>query len=552
HQSYVHKILTGRKGDFKTLRMLDGLSGFPKPTESIHDAAVSGHASTSVSVALGMARARTLAQEDYSVAAVIGDGALTGGVAYEALCDAGQSGEPIVVILNDNGMSIDSNVGGISTMLARLRVKPAYFRFKRRYRRVFSHVPVLYNFNHAIKEWLKRRLLPGNIFDDLGFHYLGPVDGHDISQLEAVIGWAKELKSSVLVHVITQKGRGYSYAEREPETYHGVDAFDTDCGVEKSEHDCFSGAFGKAMTDLAEKDDKIIAISAAMCSGTGLSEFARRFPERFFDVGITEEHAVAMAAGMASMDAKPVFAVYSSFLQRGYDMLIHDVSLSKLHVVFAVDRAGLVGHDGETHQGVFDVAYLCSVPHMAVFCPASYAELRDMLNLAMYRIEGPVAVRYPRGGEGGYTQSAGARPSTIMCEGKDLTIVAYGVMINNAMAAAKMLEDTGIDAEVIKLNLINPLDTDTVVRSLKKTGRLLTVEDVCAFGSVGSRLLAACAEEGLALKCSETLNLGDGIVAHGSVDELLKRTGLDAESVARTAISFFENPDAEISGVSSL
>ena len=547
HQSYVHKILTGRRNDFKTLRMLDGLSGFPKPCESINDAAVAGHASTSVSVALGMARARTLAHEDYSVAAVIGDGALTGGVAYEGLCDAGESKEPLVVILNDNGMSIDSNVGGISTMLSALRVKPAYFRFKRRYREFFAHVPALYNFNHKIKEWLKRRLLPGNIFDDLGFHYLGPVDGHDISQLEAVIGWAKELKTPVLVHVITQKGRGYSYAEQEPESYHGVEAFDVDCGIEKGEHHSFAEEFGSALTDLAEKDEKIVAITAAMCSGTGLSEFAKRFPNRFFDVGIAEEHAVAMAAGMASKGAKPVFAVYSSFLQRAYDMLIHDVSLSKLNVVLAVDRAGIVGRDGETHQGVFDVSFLCSVPYMAVLCPASYAELRDMLSLALYRVDGPVAVRYPRGGEGEYTQSAGSAPSTVLREGKDITLVAYGVMINNILAAAKILETAGIDAEVIKLNLINPLDTEAVIASLKKTGRLLTAEDVCAFGSVGSRLLATCTLKGLTLKGAATLDLGDGIVQHGSVAELLKKKGLDADSIAEAAKALFKNPADEAS-----
>lgn len=548
HQSYVHKMLTGRKYEFRTLRKLDGLSGFPKPNESIHDAAVSGHASTSVSVALGMARARTLAHEDYSVVAVIGDGALTGGVAYEGLCNAGQSKEPLVVILNDNGMSIDNNVGGISEMLASLRVKPAYFRFKRRYRQVFGHVPALYNFNHAVKEWFKRRLLPGNIFDDFGFHYLGPVDGHDISQLEAVIGWAKELKTPVLVHVITQKGRGYTYAEQEPETYHGVDAFDVKLGVEKCPHDCFSETFGTELAELAQKDEKLVAITAAMCGGTGLSEFAKRFPERFFDVGIAEEHAVAMAAGLASRGALPVFAVYSSFLQRGYDMMIHDVSLSKLHVVFAVDRAGIVGRDGETHQGVFDVAYLCSVPHMAVLCPASYAELRDMLELAVYRIDGPVAVRYPRGGEGEYKLSAGSAPSTVLREGKDITLVSYGVMINNMLEAAKMLENAGIDAEVIKLNLINPLDTANVLRSLRKTGRLLTAEDVCAFGSVGSRLLAAAAEEGLALKSAKTLDLGNGIVQHGSVSELLKLSGLDAESIAEAAKGFFADTDLRAAG----
>lgn len=543
HQSYVHKILTGRRDDFKTLRMLGGISGFPKPAESVHDAAIAGHASTSVSVALGMARARTLTHGDYNVAAIIGDGALTGGTAYEGLCDAGQSHEPLVVILNDNGMSIDNNVGSISKMLARLRVRPAYFRFKRRYRQVFGHVPALYAFIHKIKEWFKHRLLPGNIFDDMGFHYLGPVDGHDISQLEAVIGWAKELRSPVLVHVITQKGKGYSYAECEPEAYHGVAAFNTECGIKKTAQSCFSDTFGEALTKLANKDTGIVAITAAMCAGTGLSDFAKTFPERFFDVGIAEEHAVAMAAGLAGQGAKPVLAVYSSFLQRGYDMMIHDVSLSNLHVVFAVDRAGLVGHDGETHQGVFDVAYLCSVPHMAVLCPASLSELRDMLALALYRINGPVALRYPRGSEGEYNASAGAVPASVLRTGSDITLVAYGVMINEILFAAKLLENAGISAEVIKLNFINPLDTETVVASLRKTGRLLTAEDVCSFGSVGSRLLAACTEAELVLKNAKTLNLGSGVVPHGSVDELLKCAGLDAQSIAAVALRFFNGSE---------
>jgi len=546
HQSYVHKIVTGRRDDFASLRQLNGLSGYPKPEESVHDAAIAGHASNSVSVALGMARARTLSDEDYSVAAVIGDGALTGGLAYEGLCNAGDSGEPMVVILNDNGMAIDSNVGGISNLLSYMRLKPAYFKFKRRYRQVFKHLPTLYRLNHRAKEWIKRRWLPGNIFDDLGFHYLGPVDGHDLTQLEAVLSWAKELKEPVLVHVKTQKGKGYSYAEQDPETYHGVDAFDTESGIEKCEHKCFSCVFGDALTELADKDEKIAAITAAMSGGTGLTDFAKKYPKRFFDVGISEGHAVAMAAGMASQGAIPVFAVYSSFLQRGYDMLIHDIALSDLHVVFAVDRAGIVGHDGETHQGVFDVSYLCSVPHMAVLCPANYAELREMLSLAIYRIDGPVTVRYPRGGEGEYKQSAGSAPSTVLREGSDITIVSYGVLINNAIAAAKILEESGIEAEVIKLNMINPLDTDTVINSLKKTSRLLTAEEVCAHGSVGSRLLAACSKEGLALKNSATLDLGNGIVAQGSVNELLELKGLDAESIAQRAMGFFKSTDAEM------
>ncbi|MEG1730277.1 MAG: 1-deoxy-D-xylulose-5-phosphate synthase [Oscillospiraceae bacterium] len=535
HQSYVHKIITGRRDAFPTLRKLNGLAGFPKPAESIHDAAIAGHASSSVSLALGMARARTLSHEDYSVVAIIGDGALTGGLAYEGLCNAGDSGEPLVVILNDNGMSIDSNVGGISSMLARQRVRPGYFSFKRWYRSVFGRCPPLYNFNHRIKEWLKRRLLPGSIFDDLGFHYLGPVDGHDISHLEAVLKWAKELNTPVLVHVVTQKGKGYSYAEQEPECYHGVSAFNTDCGVEKSSEKCFSDEFGGALTELAEKDESIVAITAAMCGGTGLSAFAAKFPKRFYDVGIAEGHAVTMAAGLASQGAKPVFAVYSSFLQRGYDMLIHDVSISKLHVVFAVDRAGIVGRDGETHQGAFDLAYLCSVPNMVVLCPSNYAELRSMLEHALYVLDCPVAIRYPRGDEGDYKLSPKFEAAGLLRTGEQITLVGYGVMINSVLEAAEQLSKIGISAEVIKLNRVNPLNSEAVITSLKKTHRLLTAEDVCAAGSIGQRLLADCAAQGLALAGSKTLNLGNGIVTHGSPEELFKIFGLDAEGIAKAA-----------------
>lgn len=535
HQSYVHKILTGRREQFDMLRRLGGLSGYPKPSESIHDAAIAGHASNSVSVALGMARARSLAHEDYSVVAVIGDGALTGGLAYEGLSDAGDSHEPLVVILNDNGMAIDSNVGGMAHRLSKMRVRPGYFKFKRWYRRVFGKVPALYNFNHRVKEWLKRRLIPGNLFSDLGFHYLGPVDGHDLVQLESVLSWAKELKMPVLVHVITQKGHGYPFAEQEPELYHGVDAFDADCGVYHGEHPGFSHVFGETLCTLAESDRRIVAVTAAMCSGTGLTDFASRYPDRFFDVGIAEGHAVAMAAGMAARGLIPVFAVYSSFLQRGYDMLIHDVSLSRQHVVFSIDRAGLVGRDGETHQGVFDVDYLCSVPHMAVLCPASFAELQEMLELACYRIDGPVAVRYPRGGEGDYKLSCGRSPAAVLRRGGDLTLVAYGTMINEALAAADVLSRLGVSAEVVKLNFINPLDTRPVLESLRRTGRLLVSEDVCAAGSVGSRLLAACAREGVLLRAAETLDLGTGIVEHGSVAELLHLRGVDRDGIVEAA-----------------
>lgn len=551
HQTYVHKLLTGRRDDFSTLRCFGGLSGFPKPKESVHDAAIAGHASTSVSTAIGMARARTLMGEDYNVAAVIGDGALTGGLAFEGLSNAGYSGahskpgEPIVIIINDNGMSIDANVGAVSDVLSALRLKPGYIRFKRRYRAIFKNIPVIYNFNHKIKEWLKRRLLPHNMFYDLGFQYLGPVDGHDIGQLVSVLEWAKELRAPVVVHVKTQKGRGYSFAESNPEAYHGVGSFDTENGVNGDGKQCFSEVFGKELTQLADIDKNIVALTASMTAGTGLNAFAERFNDRFFDVGIAEGHAVTMAAGMAKQGLTPVFAVYSTFLQRSYDMLIHDISLSNLHVVFAVDRAGIVGQDGETHQGSFDVSYLSTVPHMAVLCPSNYAELRSMLSLAIYRVKGPVALRFPRGGEGSFTQDTGTTPAVVLREGEDITLVTYGVMINAALAAAEILDTHGVSAEVVKLNMINPLDTRTVLKSLSKTKTIIVAEDACEHGSVGERLLASCAQNKIELRGSKLLNLGTGIVQQGTPEELYAEYGLDAAGIAKAAALLLSQPGGD-------
>ena len=366
HQSYAHKIITGRRDEFPTLRSYGGISGFPKPHEAKDDAFIAGHASTSVSVALGMARARTLKNENYNVVAVIGDGALTGGLAYEGLTNLGGSNEPMVVILNDNGMSINGNVGGMAKLLSRERIKPGYINFKRWYRSTVGNVPQLYNANHKLKEALKKTILPSNIFDAMGVYYLGPVDGHDVEQLETVIRWAKEMAAPVLVHVISKKGKGCQFAEEHPEKYHGVGAFDPVTGAIPESGPGFSSVFGDKLVRIAENNKNVVAITAAMASGTGLDKFAVKYPERFFDVGIAEQHAVSMAAGMAKQGLVPVVAVYSSFLQRSYDMLIHDIALQRLHAVFCVDRAGLVGSDGETHHGSFDLSFLSSVPYMQI------------------------------------------------------------------------------------------------------------------------------------------------------------------------------------------
>lgn len=539
HQSYVHKIITGRRDSFCTLRQHGGLSGFPKPYESEDDAFIAGHASNSVSVALGMARARTLSHADYDVAAIIGDGALSGGLAYEGLANAAASGEPLVVILNDNNMSINENVGGTAHLLESLRVRPGYISFKRWYRDVFTKLPGLYKFNHAIKEWLKKRLLPGNVFSGMGMYYLGPVDGHDIGKLETVIRWARELRKPVLVHVVTKKGKGYKYAEEHPEKFHGVGRFDIETGELHDSGDCFSAKMGESLSRLADNDGRIIGITAAMSSGTGMDVFSAAHPDRFFDVGIAEGHAVSMAGGMAKQGMVPVFAVYSSFLQRGYDMLIHDVALQNLHVVFCVDRAGLVGSDGETHHGVFDVTYLSSVPDMTVLCPASYAELETMLRAAIYDINGSVAIRYPRGGEGKYT-ACNTAPETLLREGRDVTLVCYGIMTNEVLDAAERLAAESISAEVIKLSMIKPPDFDLVMRSLRKTGKLLISEDVCEAGCVGSRILEEAAINEIHVRAAKLLNLGEGIVPHGTVAELLHDFGLDADGIVSAAMEMMD------------
>ena len=532
HQSYTHKLLTGRREGFEKLRKYGGISGFPKPSESEADAFIAGHASNSVSVALGMTRARTRLGGDYDVVAVIGDGALTGGLAYEGLSNAGQSGEPLVVILNDNAMSIGSNVGGMARLLSRMRVKPGYFAFKRWYRSTVGQVKPVYDIAHRVKEGVKGAILPENMFDDLGFYYLGPIDGHDVAALESAIAWARDMRVPVLLHVITQKGRGCSFAEADPEKYHGVGPFDPVTGAIKKGAESFSAAVGAALCREAERDERVAALTAAMAEGTGLARFARRFPERFFDTGIAEGHTVSMAAGMAKQGMLPVACVYSSFLQRGFDMLIHDVALLHLHVVFGVDRAGLVGEDGETHHGVFDIAYLGAVPSMTVWCPASLREAADMLHQALYGETGPVALRYPRGGEGEYTDG-GADAFKVLREGTDVTIAAYGTMINEAVKAAESLAAEGVSAKVVKLGRVLPLDAEPVLAAARETGRLVVAEEVCASGCIGGRILASAGGEA-GFKC-RLLNLGEGIVGQGGADKLRSLAGVDAAGIAAAA-----------------
>lgn len=537
HQSYVHKLLTGRQDGFKTLRQFGGMAGFPKPSESNSDAFVAGHSSSSVSIALGMARARTMQAEDYSVIALIGDGAATGGMAYEGLNDAAVSNEPMIIILNDNELSIDRNVGGMAFHLSSLRTKEKYLGMKRKYRTLLSYIPggeFIYNITRNLKDRVRRMLIPQTIFESMGFTYLGPVDGHDTESLISLLRIAKDMKRPVLLHTVTRKGKGYAPAQEHPKLFHGVGSFDAKTGeVPTAVKPSFSSAFGEVMCKLAEANKKVCAITAAMPGGTGLLDFKRLFPRRMFDVGIAEEHAMSMAGGLAKQGMIPVIALYSTFLQRSYDMILQDICMLKLHVVIAVDRAGLVGEDGETHHGIFDIGFLRQAPNMTILCPASIHELNDMMWWAVTCHDGPVAVRYPRGGEGVYTDSAWNidNPVHIHHQGGDCAIVTYGKIVNNALDAREILAEKGIEIGVIRLLSVNPLPSEMLCEVLKSYRRVLIVEETCE----GSGLYASIAYD-LHHKLPECecyhLDLGNQYPTHGSVDSLYRHYGLDSASIA--------------------
>ena len=536
HQSYVHKLLTGRREAFSDLRQFGGMAGFPKPGESVADAFVAGHASSSVSIALGMARARTLTKKDHHVIALIGDGATTGGLAYEGLNDAGDSGEPMIVILNDNKMSIDRNVGGMSRQLARLRTAQGYFTLKRWFGRLTEHLPggkFLFRVAKKIKDTVKRSLLPATIFEGMGFEYLGPVDGHDLPALLYLLKLARDMNGPVLIHVITRKGMGYLPAEQDPAKFHGIGKFDPVTGkTSGGKKVSFSDAFGETMVELAKEDDRVCAITAAMPGGTGLLNFKACHPERTFDVGIAEEHAVSMAGGLAKQGMTPVVAIYSTFLQRSYDMIFQDVALLNLHVVFAVDRAGLVGEDGETHHGVFDVGFLRQVPGMTILCPACTDELKAMMTWAVKECVGPVAVRYPRGGDCGISDSAWDGQKNIVCyrKGEALTFVTYGTITNNVLAAADLLARQGIEVTVLRMLKVAPLPVDDVLGQMPSNHKVIVVEETCN----GSGIRESLAWE-LRRRSPECrvygMDLGDKFVTHGSMTALYQHCGLDEQSI---------------------
>lgn len=538
HQSYVHKILTGRREDFAHLRQYGGISGFPKPSESDTDAFVAGHASSSVSIALGMARARTMLGENYDVVALIGDGAVTGGMAYEGMNNAAVSREPMVIILNDNEMSIGKNVGGMSRHLSRLRSSENYLEAKRAYRQFMKKIPggkVVYDWSSRVKNRIKRFLLPSTIFENMGFTYLGPADGHDLPGLISLLTAAKDLREPVLVHVVTKKGYGYPFAEEDPAKFHGIGKFNPDTGKKLGPKTrTFSDSFGDAVVDLAHNDRRVCAITAAMPGGTGLLKLMRQNGERLFDVGIAEEHAISMAGGLAKQGMIPIVALYSTFLQRGYDQIMQDICMLRLHVILAVDRAGLVGDDGPTHHGVFDVGFLRQMPGMLLLNPVSFAEQQDMLRWAVSEYDGPVAIRYPRGSEGSYTASDWKGLETGIIphrQGKDVTFVTYGVILDNVLEAAKLLSRQGIEATVLRLVNLTDLHEEQILELAPKDRPVIVVEEA----ATGSGIHEALAY-GLMQLCPgcrvSGRDLGKDFITHGNVKKLYEICGLDATSLA--------------------
>ncbi len=541
HQCYTHKILTGRGNGFSQLRKMGGLSGFLKPEESEHDACITGHASNSLSVALGMAHARTLMNKDYHVVPILGDGALTGGMAYEALNSIGDSKEPLIIILNDNNMSIDKNVGAMSRHLNHLRVRPKYLQMKKDVHQMFSRIPGGDNaadFISRSKRVVKGAVLPHTLFEQIGIMYLGPVNGHDIASMCELFETAKSLKKPVLIHVLTQKGKGYAPSEQHPERYHGVSKFDVRLGIpETAGKQTFSSVFGEEMVRLAQEDPKLCAVTAAMPSGTGLLPFSKEFPTRFFDVGIAEEHAVAMTAGMAKQGLHPVCALYSTFLQRAYDQLIHDVALDHVPCVFAIDRAGIVGDDGPTHNGVFDVGFLRQIPGMQVLAPSSYAELRSMLRRTVGKCTVPTAIRYSRGTEWAYSEDHSEETGVFLKNGSDVVLVSYGVTINEALKAHTLLWEKGISAAVYKINELTAPFAPELLDSVAKSGRVMIIEDTVHNGSVGQALLAELERKSITVTYAEARNCGAQFAQQGTIPQVYHMFGLDGESIAETCMA---------------
>ncbi|SEN22344.1 1-deoxy-D-xylulose-5-phosphate synthase [Lihuaxuella thermophila] len=553
HQAYVHKLLTGRRELFPTLRQYKGLCGFPKMRESEHDVWETGHSSTSLSGAMGMAVARDLKGEDYKVIAVIGDGALTGGMALEALNHIGEEKKDIIVILNDNEMSISPNVGALHNHLARLRTHKGYNKMKEEVEQLLKKIPTVgepvAKTLERIKDSLKFLVVSGVFFETLGFTYLGPVDGHQFDELMESLRLAGKTKGPVLVHVITKKGQGYKPAEDDSVIYHGVGTYKIESGALQKKAGgppAYPAVFGETMIRLAEKDERIVAITPAMLTGSKLEKFNKKFPERCFDVGIAEQHAVTFAAGLATQGMKPVVAIYSTFLQRGYDQLIHDVCRQKLNVVFAVDRAGLVGEDGETHQGVYDISFMRNQPHMVIMMPKDENELQHMLYTALQYNDGPVAVRYSKSAGVGVKMDADFKlipigKSELIRPGKDLVLLAFGNMVPIAAEAAERLARGGIDARVINARFAKPLDEELLDQLAEERIPIVTIEEGTLVGGFGSAVLEYYAQNDVVGMKIKTIGIPDYYVEHGSIQDQRREVGLTPEQIADTVSKFFPN-----------
>lgn len=539
HQSYTHKILTGRKNQFNKLRKYGGMSGFPKRNESDYDAFDTGHSSTSISAGLGYASARNITGEDYHVISVIGDGALTGGMAYEALNNASSLKKNFIIVLNDNSMSISENVGGISRILDDVRSSYSYYDLKEDVKNTLHKLPngdALVEKIKKTKSNIKQFIVPGQIFEDMGIQYLGPVDGHNIHKLIKIFNIAKRVDSPVLVHVVTQKGHGYAPAEKNPSRFHGIGPFDIKTGKSLSvgKGESYSAVFSRKICDIAKNDSSVVAITAAMPDGTGLDKFKKWFPDRFFDVGIAEEHAVTFSAGLAAGGMKPVFAVYSSFLQRAFDQILHDVCMQQLHVVFAIDRAGLVGSDGETHQGIFDLSFLSVIPNMTIIAPKNGWELENALEFALEHFYGPIAIRYPRGcaytGLSEYVQPIEYGKSELIHEGSHICLMAVGNMMETALTTGERLKEYNIDATIVNARFVKPIDEDMICDIADEHELLVTLEENVYTGGFGEAVSRYTQMNGLNIR-TLGIALPDDYIEHGNVDILKHEAGIDAEAV---------------------
>ena len=538
HQCYAHKIINGRKDVFKTLRCHNGIAGFPKYQESLTDTFNTGHSSTSISAAMGFAKSRDIKGEDNSVIAIIGDGALTGGMALEALNHVGSTNTNMIVILNDNEMSISKNVGGINEFLTKLRSRKSYRKSNDKWKKIIGSIPlvgnVLVKVVSKLKEAVKSAIIPKMYFEDIGFTYLGPIDGHNIEDMEAIFEKTKEMDGPILIHVLTKKGKGYKFAEETPDKFHSISSFDINTGktINKKKKD-YSSVFGNKLVSLAHENKNIVAVTAAMKDGTGLSLFKEKYEDRFFDVGIAEQHALTFAAGLAHDGMIPFVPIYSSFYQRGYDQVIHDICMQNLHVIMCVDRAGCVGNDGETHQGLYDLSFFKLIPNIVIMCPKNFSELESMMEFAC-TLNKPIVIRYPRGSESNIkfkNNKIKLGSGEKIKSGDDLSIITIGNMVSRGYEVSEKIKEFGISSELINVRFLKPLDTKLISKSINKTKNVIVIEDSTSIGGLGSSIKELLIDENISDVKFKSFSYPDKFIEHGSVSELESIYNLDVDSI---------------------